>query len=107
MPDQRLVQRQIAARAGAFVSLRSLQGTLQIEGWDRDEVAVEGTLGTGVQDLRLTSDGQRVWLEVQPLGEPGKQRARAELRVWVPRRCRLEVRTVESSTVLKELEGRL
>lgn len=105
--EGRTVQRRIAARAGAFVNLKNLAGSLKVEGWDRDEVAVEGTLGAGVQELRLETDGQRVWLEVKLRGEPGKQHGAAELHVQLPAKSRLEVRTVEAPTVLQGFRGRV
>jgi hypothetical protein len=103
--SRRAVKRQIAARAGAFVNIRNLVGVLEVEGWDRGEVSVEGTIGPGVEELRLESDGQRVWLEVRLKGEPGTQHGEAEILVRVPSRSRLKVRTVDAFSVLRGLQG--
>ena len=104
----RFVEDRIAARAGAFVHLKIPAGSLRVEGWDRDEVAVEGALGAGVRELRFETDGQRVWLEAHLHGAPGQQeQGEVKLRVMVPARSRLEVRTVDAAMVLRNLRGRL
>jgi hypothetical protein len=104
---ERAVERRVSARAGAFVEILVPDGSLEIYRWDRQEVSASGQVDDGVEDLSLETDGQRVWLEAVLAGPPGEAKGRAELKVWVPSRCHLRVRTVAASIRVRGLEGDL
>ena len=105
--EERTVERQVPARAGAFVEILVPDGTVEIYRWDRQEVAASGRLGEGVEELSLETDGQRVWLEAVLAGAPEQAQGRAEVQVWVPSRCHLRVRTVAAPIQVRGLEGDL
>ncbi|MDH5823732.1 DUF4097 family beta strand repeat-containing protein [Luteimonas sp. RD2P54] len=79
---------------GGRVEVENVAGAIRVQGWDRDEVTVVGTLGEG---LRLEVDASRNRVRVHvvyPRGRRNNGDARLELRV--PKGAELEVATVSA-----------
>lgn len=77
------------------VDIDNLKGRIQVRGWDRDEVRIEGRLGKGVE--RLIVEGDRNRLEVSVRYPRSSKRAEpTELLLHVPRRTELNIESVSA-----------
>lgn len=79
------------------------RGTITIAGWDRDSVAVSGTVTTGAGVLDGAGNGQVVKLGLQvPAGAPG---GGVELQVRVPHRARVTVVGAGATIAVSGIDG--
>ena len=81
------------------VDIENLKGRIQVQGWDRNEVKITGTLGEGVE--RLVIEGDRRQLEVRVKypdsgGWGGKNSRPTDLRLMVPLRASLSIDSVSA-----------
>lgn len=53
-----------SADAKGVVSIENMIGTVTVQGWDRNEIEVTGTLGEGPDRLDVNSEGDRTRIEV-------------------------------------------
>ena len=92
--------------AGGEVSVESLAGSLTIEGWDGAEVQISGTLGDGVKDLEVESDGDGVSIEVKYDEDfHGREATKTDLTIRVPRSAGLSVETVSAGISVSGMRG--
>lgn len=112
--DMRQVTESWAASHGDRVTIEVPAGRLQVIGWDRREVALEGRLGAGVSPLQAHADGQKVRLVLTADEQASLEDQQVDLALHVPRRCRLvvqgfsaevEVRDVLSFVEVQTLDG--
>lgn len=97
-------ERTLAAQRNGEVEVRNLAGSVQVRGWDREEVAIVARLDDG-QDLDVQSRSGRIVIEVR---QPGQRRAReAELELRVPRSSRLRVSGVSADLEVDAVVGAL
>ncbi|MFK7886411.1 MAG: DUF4097 domain-containing protein [Gammaproteobacteria bacterium] len=83
------------------VRVSNVQGSVNVTGWDRNEVRVTGELGEGVERLDIESDGRNVSIEVThpdngKRWDWSKNDRDAELDIRVPVRSRLEIDTTSA-----------
>ena len=55
-PGPRDVTETVAASAGAMVVVTGVSGAIDVVGWERDEVAVSGTIGADTPGLSVGTD---------------------------------------------------
>ncbi len=97
--------------ADGRVSVEIVSGSLVVEGWDRSELRVTGSLGDDVEELLITGDERSVSIRPKlPAGVRnrwgrGKLDARLELRV--PAGAALDVETVSAPIKVTGVGGRL
>lgn len=104
---QERVEETRTAPADGVVEIRNVAGSIGVEGWDREEVRVTGTLEDGVEELDIARSGRRTRIEVR-LPERGNVRnGDADLRVRVPRGSDVVVSTVSAGIEVAEVEGDL
>ncbi len=103
------VERRVEAKADGTVEITNVAGTIDISGWDRDEVEVIATLGRGVKELQVERRGSRVEIEVElHRGHGGRrEKATAHLEVRLPRGSEVKVETVNSDITTSDLSGEL
>lgn len=103
------IERRVDAEAAGTVEITNVAGTIDISGWNREEVEVTGTLGRGVKDLRLERRGSRVEIEVELYHGRGghHERVTAHLEVRLPRGSEVKVETVDSEITASSLTGEL
>ena len=104
-PTSRSLDRTLEARPRGQVLVRHLSGSLEVRGWDRDEVRISATLGPGARDLHTRSDGQRIWIEVEPTEDPEPGSGEARMVVSLPRGSQLQVRAASTRIELFDLTG--
>src|SRR6187402_2204763 len=87
------IDRKVAADANGEVVISNVSGSIDVRGWDRNEVRVTGDLGSGVERLDLeTSGGRTVVKVVLPRGN--SHDGDADIEVSVPRNSNVEVSAV-------------
>jgi hypothetical protein len=101
-----------AAPADGMVSIENMNGTVVVEGWNRKQVEVTGTLGDGPERLDFEVRGQRTTIEVvwprhdDDSGWNGRrQMAPTELRVRVPRGSDIRIEGVNLGIEIKAVDG--
>lgn len=95
------------ASATGTVDVSNVSGAVRIVGWDRAEVAVEGTLGDEVERLEFDgTDGRTVVRVVLPRRNGRFRDADADLTISVPAGSRVIASTVSASLTATGVNGR-
>jgi len=89
------IDRKIAAEPGGEVVISNVSGSIDVRGWDRNEVQVTGHLGEDVERLDLTTSGGRTIVKVV-LPRGSSNDGDAEISVQVPKNCSVEVSAVSA-----------
>lgn len=84
------------------LSIENLKGRIEVRAWERPEVAIEGTLGEGVEKLEIAGDADHLSVHVKYphrgsgflLG--GDNSEPSELKIMVPLRARLDIESVSA-----------
>jgi DUF4097 and DUF4098 domain-containing protein YvlB len=104
------VDRTIPADPDGSVSVDNVSGSVEVEGWDRNEVHITGTLDDDVEELEVRGEGRRISISVElPEGRRswGHRESDADLRIKVPRGTALDVQTVSADVDIRDLSGAL
>ncbi|MCY3735647.1 MAG: DUF4097 family beta strand repeat-containing protein [Gemmatimonadaceae bacterium] len=106
---QGTVDERMAADPRGKVEVGNVAGRVQVEGWEQHEVAVTGTLGRGVKEVRLERHGGTIEVEVvhDSRFERFRDHGEARLVVQVPRASEVEVECVSADVVASGLTGDL
>lgn len=100
--------REIAERADMAadgeVEVSNVSGSVEIVGWDRNEVTVSGSIWDGADDLIFESDGRRTRIEVK-LPRNSKRVKSSLLTIRMPMMADLDVTTVSADIVVKDVHG--
>ena len=98
------IDRKVAADADGEVVISNVSGSIDVRGWDRNEVRVTGDLGSGVERLDLeTSGGRTVVKVVLPRGN--SHDGEADIEVSVPRNSSVEVSAVSADVSSRGVLG--
>lgn len=98
------VERRVAADASGEVVISNVSGSIDVRGWDRNEVLVSGHLGKDVERLEVESSGGRTVIKVVlPRGHSGD--SDADLDVQVPRGSRVEASVVSADLTSRGVLG--
>jgi DUF4097 and DUF4098 domain-containing protein YvlB len=89
------VDRRIAVEPGGEVVISNVSGSIDVRGWDRNEVQVTGHLGEGVERLDLTTSGGRTIVKVV-LPRGNSHDGEASISVQVPKNSTVEVAAVSA-----------
>jgi Toastrack DUF4097 len=100
------IDRALQADPKGDVDISNVAGSVNVSGWDRNEVRVTGTLGEGVERLDFTSEGKRTVIKVllkksTHWGGDGD----AELSIRVPAGSRLDISTVSAEIAVRGVAG--
>ena len=98
------VDRKVAADPNGEVVISNVSGTIDVRGWDRNEVQVTGTLGRSVERLDLETSGGRTVVKVV-LPHRGARDGDAEIEVQVPKNSRVEVSAVSADVSSRGVLG--
>jgi hypothetical protein len=99
------VDKTLAADADGVVSIDNLRGTIEVSGWDRNEVRVEGELDDLAKKLVFERDGKRTRVEVELPDDSIDNGDGSTLKLHVPAGSRVEVRSVSSDTRVDGIKG--
>lgn len=98
------VDRKVAAEPNGEVVISNVSGTIEVRGWDRNEVQVTGTLGSGVERVDVESSGGRTVVKVV-LPSRSSRDGSAEIEVQVPKNSSLDVSAVSADVSSKGVFG--
>lgn len=104
LPAQEKINRRIAIASDASIRIWNLAGNTRIIGWDRDSIAVTGTVPSGAFYMGGSGSGAKLGVE-RPDGSKGDLPATLEIRV--PRNARLWVKSASASVEASGLTGEL
>lgn len=93
-------------RPDGRVSLVAVTGKFEIIGTDDSELAVTGSLGEDVRDLRIDGNEDNWSIELRARDTQGRQPRTSELTIFVPRGAEVEARTISGDLDLSDLDGR-
>jgi len=100
------IDRSLQADAKGDVDISNVAGTVNVTGWDRNEVRVTGSLGESVERLDFNVEGKRTVIKVvlkksSHWGDGGD----ADLSIRVPAASRLDINTVSAEITVKGVTG--
>ena len=88
--NERTFDRQVPAQPRGVVEISNVSGSVEVSGWDRNEVNVHAELDSGVERVDVSSDGGRTSIKVilaHASGHGGETR----LQVKIPKESELNV----------------
>lgn len=101
--DRDFSEKKAASPAGK-VNIQNVSGSVEVIGWDRDEVMVEGRLEEHVRGIEFEVRGDRTEIEV--VVEKGRRRGRsAYLTIHVPSGSSVEVEAVSAPISISDVLG--
>jgi hypothetical protein len=93
-------------KADAKVTVSNIAGLIEVEAWDRNELALTGHLGEDVEKLEITGDEKSLRIEVKvPKTMFGSQDIDTELRLKVPAGVRIKASGVSADVRVRGLKG--
>ena len=104
------VEQRAPADPQGEVEVSSVSGLVSIDGWDRNEVQVTGTLGDDVERLDFVSDPKRNHTLIKVVMKTSSNRSHrddgdAELSIRVPAASRLNANTVSADLSVSSVRG--
>lgn len=97
------VRRSVDASAKGFVTISNTAGSVEVEGWSRDEVDVEADLGSGVEELVVERDDDEVRVVVR--SRRNSNRSSSDLVVKVPENSTVKVGGVSIDITVANVYG--
>src|SRR5262245_47527473 len=98
------VERRGPADPRGEVQITDRAGEVQVVGWDRPEIEIEGELGESVERLNFETRGNRTVIEVVLPGGRHSS-SESELTVRIPRDSTLTVVTVSADQTISDVRG--
>jgi DUF4097 and DUF4098 domain-containing protein YvlB len=98
------IERKVAAEPNGAVVISNVAGTIDVRGWDRNEVQVTGHLGRGVERVDVDSSNGRVVIKVV-LPRGSSRDGDADLEVSVPKGSNVEVSAVSADVSSRGVLG--
>lgn len=96
-----------AAEPDGQVDIENIVGSIEVIGWERDEIHIEGTLGDDVEELEFDVSGDDARIEVKiPDRRRGRNReVSASLIIHVPQGSSLSVEGVTALITVRNIHG--
>jgi len=98
------VDRTLDAASDGSVQVSNIAGSVKVDGWNRDQVQVKGTLGRNVEELIFERDGDRITIKVK-VPKRGGSGISSDLQISVPRGSSLDVATVSADIDVTAVQG--
>jgi hypothetical protein len=104
--DDKILDREVAAEPKGIVDISNVAGTIEVTGWDRNQVSVHGELGEGVERVDVISQpGHTTIKVVLPNGSRHREDVEANLTVQIPQGSELDVSAVSADVAAKNVLG--
>ena len=100
------VERRLDAPQDAIVSVQNTAGSIDIRGWSRDEVEVQGELGRDVEELVFERDDREIRIEVR-VSRGNNRRIGSDLEIRVPAGSTVNVSGVSTDIDIADVTGDL
>lgn len=98
------VDRTLDADANGTVIINNTSGMVDVRGWSRDEVRVEGDLGGGVDELHFERNGGTITIMVKTPRSHHRSIS-SDLEISVPEQSSIEVVTVSADIEVHDVKG--
>jgi DUF4097 and DUF4098 domain-containing protein YvlB len=92
------------AAADGTVHISNTSGSVEVDGWSRNQVEVTGTLGSGVEELIFERDDDEILIKVKTRRNNSRSGS-SDLIVKVPQRSSLRVNTVSADIEVDNVNG--
>ncbi|HWU77229.1 MAG TPA: DUF4097 family beta strand repeat-containing protein [Rhodanobacter sp.] len=106
------IQLQHAASPTAQVRISNIAGSVNVVGWDRNEVQVSGELGDGARPLAISGDNDKLTIKVEAQSGSGwlnwggdSKMAPTTLELHVPRAASLDIDVISAPLVIDGVNG--
>jgi DUF4097 and DUF4098 domain-containing protein YvlB len=96
--------RQVPAQPRGVVEISNVTGSIEVSGWERNEVSVHAELDAGVERVDVSSDGGRTTIKVV-LPHASSQGGEARLQVKIPKASELNVSAVNADVISNGVLG--
>ncbi len=103
MADQE-VDETVKAKANGLVTVENIAGSIEIVGWDRNEVQVEGQL-TGDAEKLIIDDGKKTRIKVKYPRHNKNLKGGADLVIHVPSGSRVDVECISATIDVRGVTG--
>ncbi len=98
------VDRTLDAAPDGTVDVSNIAGSVSVDGWDREQVRVTGTLGRNVEELIFERDGDSIMIKVK-VPRKGGRGIDSDLRISVPEASSIDVATVSADIEVAAVRG--
>ncbi|MCP4572527.1 MAG: DUF4097 domain-containing protein [bacterium] len=95
------------AKANGVVYVENITGSIEVQGWEKNQVHVSGTLGNDVKEVEFKTSGKKTRIEVVYPRKIRNIDEGADLVIMVPRGSRVEVECVSAPVTVSAVEGRI
>ncbi|HYM27913.1 MAG TPA: DUF4097 family beta strand repeat-containing protein [Steroidobacteraceae bacterium] len=102
--EDKTFERTVNAQPKGVVDISNVSGSIEVTGWDRQEVSVQAELGADVERVEVTSEGDHTTIKVV-LPQHGSRRGDAMLHVKVPKDSELDVSAVSADLTATGVQG--
>ena len=105
----RNVSTTLEAAPDVSIEIENIAGSIEVRGWDRNEVQVTGTIGDDVEEFVAKGGKKSILIEVETPDRRGWRHGDIDghLDIRVPRGARVEIETISASIDVDDLDGRL
>jgi DUF4097 and DUF4098 domain-containing protein YvlB len=101
----RSFERTLKADPDVMVTIEMIAGSIDVIGWDRDEVEITGTLGDDIEGLDIDASGGEIDIEVELVDHDNLRDAEAELTIRMPRGGGFEAEAISAGIDVESIEG--
>jgi DUF4097 and DUF4098 domain-containing protein YvlB len=102
------IDKSASASIDGMVLIKNAIGSVDIQGWDQEEVKVTGTLGEEAEDLDVRTSGSRTHVEVvMPDRWDRHDTEGSDLQISVPHGSRIVVEGVNTTVDVSKVTGRV
>jgi DUF4097 and DUF4098 domain-containing protein YvlB len=101
------VERSGEASATGMVYIENMVGSIEVIGWDKKEVKLEGTLGKDVEDLEFETGKKKTVIEVIYPRKAKNLEDGADLVIHVPRGSGVQIEGVSAWVKVTDVDGQI
>jgi DUF4097 and DUF4098 domain-containing protein YvlB len=101
---QQTVERSRPARADGVVEIENIAGSIRVEAWDRNEVAMTARLGEGIERVDFEGEGDVTEIRVV-YPRNGRNSGGADVVVRVPAGSRISAEGVSADVTIQNVRG--
>ena len=98
------VDKTLAVKPDGLVRIENVRGRIDVEGWERSDVRVVGTLDDQAKSLTFETSGSTTTVKVETPDNLGRGKG-SDLVIHVPTTSRVRVEVVSADLVLQNLHG--
>jgi DUF4097 and DUF4098 domain-containing protein YvlB len=97
------VEQRRPASADALVAIENPAGSIHVVGWDKEEVEVTGTLGSGAEGIDVSGSSHHISIDVDTMRNP--HGVSSDLEIRVPKGSRIEIDGFAASIRVEGIDG--